>query len=300
MKHMTSVLLAASLLLLAAPVQAKDQDQGGTNKRYSLQATITNRPSGGAVFNLEGVAKGFPKGTLLHITLCVRSNSPTPIEADFFRVKVIDGRFKARKVYPTKTFATLKYWAQADLILSTQRKAVRDWIRRELGLPKEARLVLAKRNIFVGTNAQQAEFRRQTLIDLKQYTDVFIKDCGAALKLVEKAMADRADGKAELKKTRKKLEGSSTSLHTWLAKYVVWHEELLIKGLKNASAEMFWALKKYKKGKQSRARRSLKQVAQMLKSLREKIDSRLPKREGDEKKDDKKEEGDSSPAREKK
>lgn len=291
-------LLTVALVLALTPAVAFAQDGEPDEKNkhlYTLTSAVKNLPQGGAVFELEGTAKNFPDGTLLHVSLNLKAAaSQKPVEAAFFMVRVDKERFKARKVYKHQKFAPLQYWAQADLILSSQRKAVRDWIRRELGLPKEARLVLARKMMRIGTKAEEAAFKQKTLLDLKAFVLGFQKDCKALHTFSQKPKTEYADYDKKIAAFTKTMITSTRAFSSYLDKYVTWHEDQLLKGIKGSTAEMGWSIRMHGR-RYGKARRALTRIDQVFKILLNGINARLPKQEdGDGEKDNESDKPDES------
>jgi hypothetical protein len=272
----TSVLAAAALAVgLLAPARGEEEVEVGSG-RFAMQATVQNDAEGGALFAVEGTAPGLPDGALLHITLAVKGKYTAPVEAAFFQVRVEEQRFAARKAFPKQRFAPELYWARAELFLSNQRKAVRDWIRRELGVGERAKLLLAKQDIEIGTVEDRAAFAQAALVELRRFVVAF----KGARDAVGKAIArDPDEGWAAARDEHQAaLEQLGGELRDYLQPYVVWSEQQLISTLDSARAEVAWSLRAYDEGRHKKARAALEGTETTFTRLLAEIESRLPKR----------------------
>ena len=129
--------------------------------------------AGGARLSLDGKAANLPDGTKLHVRMVV---ADPRAEAAFFMTPVTEERFRALKRFDNRVLAPLPYEVTVELILSDQRSAIRDLIRREWGLPSGARVILAKERIEIGSIEEQAVFRVETIHKLLGFAKV-ASDC---------------------------------------------------------------------------------------------------------------------------
>ncbi len=274
---LAALALAPWLALTAPAAWAEDEDGLGADK-FTLEAVIDNDAEGGAALTVTGTAPGLPDGALVHITVAIKGKYTSPVEAAFFQVRVEDQRFAAGKAFANQRFAPELYWARAELFLSNQRKAVRDWIRRELGVSARAKLLLAKRDIEVGTLEEQVAFSREALTSLRRFVVAF-QGLGAK---VGEAIAGEpdAEGTAAARAAhREALEELNAELRAYLEPYVVWSDQKLIGNLQSARSEVIWSLSAYEDGRHTRARQALARTKTVFKRLLAEIDSRTPRRE---------------------
>src|SRR5690606_11135369 len=167
---------------------------------------------------------------------------------------------------------------RAELFLSNQRKAVRDWIRRELGVGERAKLLLAKRDVEVGTVEEQVEFSREALTALRRFVVAFQK-LGA--KVGDAIAVEPGDEEAAAARAahREALGELNAELRAYLEPYVVWSDQKLIANLQSARAEVIWSLSAYEEGRHDRARQALARTKTVFDRLLAEIDSRTPRRE---------------------
>lgn len=279
---MTRATLAALALVpwfaLTAPAAHAEDDAGLGADKFTLEAVIDNDADSGAALTVRGTAPGLPDGALLHITVAIKGKYTSPVEAAFFQVRVEDQRFAAGKAFPNQRFAPELYWARAELFLSNQRKAIRDWIRRELGVSDRAKLLLAKRDIEVGTLEEQVAFSREALVALRRFVVAF-QGLGAK---VGEAIAGEPDdeGAAAARAEHREAIGElNDQLRAYLEPYVVWSDQKLIGNLQSARAEVIWSLSAYEEGRHVRARQALARTKTVFQRLLAEIDSRTPHRE---------------------
>ena len=275
------ICLGLCLSTLAPVVSASE----GEEAQYSLEAKLVNRPGkaqggkGGAQATLSGKAKGFPTGTMLHVSILVRDAlSDGPVQADFFQIRLEKGSFSAKKVYKQQAFAPLSYAVRVEMILSQQRKARRDWIRREYGLPKDARMHLVTRLVSVGSPKEQLAFRKATMLELKGLVERFEGDRKALAKVLSKKKSAHADWAAAKKAITTRVRASQDAYVSLKSRYVAWHEKRVMDQLYNGNSSMFSALRYYEKKREKRARRGLKRVKRGFRSALSDLNSRLPKK----------------------
>lgn len=257
-----------ALLLGGSAAAARAQEASAT-------ATIENRPEGGAVFSLSGTAPAMPDGTALHVTLLVKGDFPTPIEAAFFQVVVQGKAFSARQEFPNQTFAPLEYRAKVDLLVSEQSRPIRNWLMKEFGFGFEHRELLAVSDVAIGSAEEQAAFQQETLLALRG----FVRELQGLQQQAERATSrpkdrnpDWATGERELVRG---LRRNLQQMRGLLGKHVVWREAHLIDGIKNCNNELARVTVTYGEG--GSVREELARVKQNLADALQQVDSRLPR-----------------------
>ncbi|MGE0709487.1 MAG: hypothetical protein AB7T09_16030 [Planctomycetota bacterium] len=278
------------LLLLPFCLTSPARADGPTAE---LEATLVNAEGGGGILELSGKVKNVPDGTKLHITLVVKG---VAAEASFFVTIVEKEAFKARKSFGNQQFAPLAYVLSVDLLLSAQRRATGEFIRREWGLPSGAKVTLAQKQLDIGTLEEQNAFRLQTIKDLLGWVTKSLTICDGLTQLTSTpaASADKAKVKEHVTKVRTEIIGP---FNVYLAKYVVLPELSTVGGINNAMSMMGKALNDWMKGPGEECKRLLLEVATNLNRLKDELESRLPESERP-KKDEKKDGGTTPPAKE--
>lgn len=275
---MRRMLICAALSLALVPGLAMAGDEDG-EPRYSVAASIDNDAEEGAAFVLEGSAPNLPDGTLLHITLAIKGKYTSPVEAAFFQVRVVDQTFRARKVFPQQRFAPQLYWARVELFVGNQRSAIKNWIRRELGVGARAKLLLAKQDIEVGSLEEQDEFAQFALTRIRG----FIVDYMGIRERASAVTADQIAGEAwEPIYTGFADDMSSLSkrFREFQKPYVVWNEQTILKKLGSAGGELSWAIRAFAKGQHARGQKVLEKTHGTLTRLLAEVNARLPAQDG--------------------
>jgi len=259
--------------LVAGPARAGDDlsEDGG----YTLRASIENDAEGGAAFVVEGTAPNLPDGTLLHVTLAIKGKYTSPIEAAFFQTRVVDQEFRARKVFSQQRFAPLLYWARAELYVGNQRSAVKDWIRRELGVSARAKLLLAKQDIEVGDLEEQGRFAEYSLTELHGFILAYEALRQRVAAVTPEVIADDA-WRATYTGLSADMGALSERFRDFQKPYVVWSDQAVLKKLGAAAGDLSYALSACDKGQHGRAQKVLGALGGKLQRLRAEVEARLP------------------------
>ena len=98
-----------------------------------------------------------------------RAPQPEPAEVAFFMTLLTqEQEFKASKTFAKRTLIPGSYTLRVELLLAGQRRAIGDAIRREYGLPRDARVLLGKLVIQIGTPAEVAAHDKAWNLELRQ------------------------------------------------------------------------------------------------------------------------------------
>ncbi|MBL4848382.1 MAG: hypothetical protein JKY65_22915 [Planctomycetes bacterium] len=242
----------------------------------SVEAVIElkNEP-GGAVLRIEGTAPNLPDGVKLNVTTVAGESST---EASFLMTTVSSGRFRVVKHFAHRTLAPLNYGVRIELILSGQRQRIRDLLRREWGLPRDARVMLKKETIQIGTNREQAAFRIETIGRLLWFLRV-AQDCVS--KAGEILAIPPPDEKSAWVAVMRGLAAEvqptfSQPFSAYVGTYVVLHEKKALSTLRTAISELNPALTRHRKGKTSAGQARLERATAQLARLEEELLSRVP------------------------
>lgn len=238
----------------------------------ALVATLENGERG-AEFKVQGTIKDLPDGVMLHVTLSVAGNFPVPIEAAFFQVKVVDGKYESRKAWDKKTLPPLTYWARADLLMSKQHKTLRAELAQKYGWGYEHREQVGLHAVSVGTPEENLAFRKEALTRLREFvvkTRAIRDEAAAAIG------KPKGEDWAEVEKgLYAKLKACRAELTAYLAPRVVWHESRLIEDVQSAHDRITLAVQDHGKGK-STAATEVSRVNDFLDAVLASIDGRLP------------------------
>lgn len=262
--------------LLAATLALPCHAQGGP--QAELEAGIANAEDL-AKMTLQGKTEGLPDGTRLHVTLWVRG---LEIEASFFMVAVKDNAFAATKVFPKKRFAPLPYELKIELLLSAQRKAIAEFVRRNWGLPQGAKVLMAQKSLEIGTLEEQNEFRTSAV---KQLLSLTQKAQATNSTLIQVFNAPLAEDKLERAKRSAELAQELQTNFTqpfddYLNQFVALHEKSAISNLTKSMSLMGRTLSHLRKGSQPKGKATSLRVRDMLKLVHDELASRLPKGPG--------------------
>lgn len=260
-----ATLLAAALAL---PAHAQNGPQA------ELEAAIANTEEM-ARLTLKGKTEGLPDGTRLHVTLWVRG---LEIEASFFMVAVKENAFAANKVFRGKRFAPLPYELKVELLLSAQRKAIAEFVRRNWGLPQRAKVLMAQKSLEIGTLEEQNQFRASAVKELLALTKKAQESNATLLSVFNAPLAkdklERAKKSAEL---AQQMQSSFTQpFDNYLNQFVALHEAAAISNLTKSMSLMGRSLSFLRKGKQPKGKANSLRVRDMLKLVHDELASRLP------------------------
>jgi len=261
-----ATLLAATLAL---PAHAQSGPQA------ELEAAIANTEDL-ARLTLKGKTEGLPDGTRLHVTLWVRG---LEIEASFFMVAVKENSFAANKVFRGKRFAPLPYELKIELLLSAQRKAIAEFVRRNWGLPQRAKVLMAQKSLEIGTLEEQNQFRASAVKELLSLTKKAQESNTTLLNTfnapLPKDKLERAKKSAVL--AQQMQAGFTQPFDNYINQFVALHEAAAISNLTKSMSLMGRSLSYLRKGKQPKGKANSLRVRDMLKLVHDELASRLPK-----------------------
>jgi hypothetical protein len=273
-------LTTASLLLAVclSPAAAQDPDFEG----HPMEASLEDTPKQ-AVFRVASTFKDFPDGTLLNVDLLVEgADSPRPVKAASFRVRVDGGKVAAEKAFRRQTWAPLTYRARLELQVAKQRKGVRDWFLREMGLGAAEQIILAEQVVEHGSKEEQATFRRETLLTMRGQLLELREQLGLVGKAIGKPRdAHGEEWQAKAQEARAPILELDKRVRAYLKARVSWHEQRLIAALRGTSNYLFQVLTMhFDKNNPVQSKRMLARAEHELKVGLEHIQGRLDEADG--------------------
>lgn len=260
--------LALVTLCLVAMARAEDKPAD-----RAFKPTVTNGEKLSEMV-VEGSAPDLPDGTILHVTLSVAGNFPTPIEAAFFQVKVEGGKYSGRCKWEGKSLAPLVYWAKSDLLMSKQTQAIREHLRKLHGWGFDHREQIGVHTVTVGTPEEGTKFRKETLQRLREFVVKTQALRDKAAKVVEQPAKGNAGWAEAEKGFYAELRACMGELKAFLDPRVVWHEQRLIEDVKSAHNELTRAIQGHGKGQDGAP--TVARVGDALAVLLANVDGRLP------------------------
>jgi hypothetical protein len=253
------------LVALAAPALAQEPPADAP------RAAVENLADGTATFTVDGPAKRLPEGTVLHVTLAVQGSHDLPIEAAFFRVLVHQERYLARHTFE-RALAPAGYVARVELFVSEQGAPVARALRQTFGYAADHREVIAATDLFIGTYEQQAAFRQETLLALREVV-VSLKGLHGR---VQGALGVPSDAWGPARDAfYDELRARVATLKELRDRHVVSPERQLIDQIQGVHNELTRFVRAHPGG----APHDLERVAHFLDTLQAGIDGRLPRRE---------------------
>ncbi|HBP17826.1 MAG TPA: hypothetical protein DEA08_08535 [Planctomycetes bacterium] len=264
-------------VLLAAALALPAQAQGG-GPQAELEAGIVNAEDL-ARLTLKGKTEGLPDGTRVHVTLWVRG---LEVEASFFMVEVRGNAFAANKVFRNKRFAPLPYELKIELLLSAQRKAIGEFVRRNWGLPQRAKVLMAQKSLEIGTLEEQNEFRTSSVKELLSLTEKAQATNAILLKVFNAPLTkDKMERNKQSMSLAQDLQAGFTQpFDSFLNQYVALHEPSAISNLTKSMSLMGRCLSYLRKGKAPKGKATSLRVRDMLQIVHDELASRLPKPPG--------------------
>ncbi|HBP19389.1 MAG TPA: hypothetical protein DEA08_16570 [Planctomycetes bacterium] len=121
---------------------------------------------GRVVFDVAGEARGYPDGTRLEVVLAGEHGA----EASLFRVRVDDERFSASQTLQGRELVPQRYRVKLRLDLGQQRKPIMNHLRREFGLPRDAKLLLLSAALSFGDEGRQRAAKLEARKELLRVT----------------------------------------------------------------------------------------------------------------------------------
>lgn len=126
---------------------------------FSLRARL-RQFEGRVVLDASGDAPGCPDGTRLRVALRNEGSD----EASYRRVRVQDGRFQLSETLRGLELVPQRHLVHLELVMAEQRKALRDHLRREFGLPRDSTMRIACAALALGDEGR----RRATKLELRK------------------------------------------------------------------------------------------------------------------------------------
>ena len=263
---------ALALLLVAAPFLPAYGQEG---PQAELEAGIVNAEDH-AKMTLKGKTEGLPDGTRLHVTLWVRG---LEVEASFFMVAVKENTFAATKIFRNKRFAPLPYELKIELLLSAQRKAIAEFVRRNWGLPQRAKVRMAQKSLEIGTLEEQNEFRASSVKELLTLTERAQATNATLLKVFNAPLSKEKPERNKLSASlsQELLTGFTRPFDDFINQFVALHEKSAITTLAKSRSLMARSLSFLRKGKGTRGKQTCLRVRDTLQRVQDELASRLPK-----------------------
>lgn len=264
----TIVLLAGALALAGLPAARGGDDPGGPKVSVMLENL-----DGSAKLTLDGSASHLPDGTLLHISLVVRDQFP-PVEAGFFRVAVVGGKYNGEHTWDQKTFGPLAYRTEVRLLMEVQTPAVKRFLARELGYPAEHIETVSVCDTDMGTAEERAAYQLQTLTTLRDFQQR-VTALHESLVTVARNPATDPGFQAFEPEFVSKLKDVLSELETLHDTRVVWFDEGIFAGLNQAIRQLSRAYRKHK-GADPTVPQELANTSHDLRRMIDDMESRLP------------------------
>jgi len=180
-------------------VQSSPLESGAVLGAPPFKASLENTLHG-ALLKIEGQGFKYPDATKLHVRLMIAPRAPQtdPAEVAFFMTPVAGERFRAVKHFNKRKLIPGSYTVSLELLLADQRQAIGRLIRLEYGLPRDARVLLGKTVIPVGTPEEAAAYDKAWRLELTQRLSQYQ---GIQKRLVLAELEVRRSGQAPSKET---------------------------------------------------------------------------------------------------
>ena len=269
----TNVLLAAVLTLAGLPAAKAGEDTG----EPSVSVMLENL-DGSAKMTLQGSASHLPDGTLLHISLLVRDQFP-PVEAGFFRVAVVGGKYNGETSWEQKSFAPLAYRTEVRLLMEVQTPAVKRFLARELGYPGEHVETVSVCDTDLGSADERAAFQLQTLRTLRDFQQRVTALHASLTQVARQPATDPAFAAFEGEFVTK-LKEVLSELETLKDTRVVWFDAGLFAAINQAIRQLSRTYRKHKAADAS-VPGELANTSYDLRRMIDDIESRLPLQPGE-------------------